>query len=82
MESGEEKTEEMKEIRIRVPLSDYERGQRVCRERFMSDFLKTAYYERINRIESKSKEARLRTLLRDKELVLPLIKECLEELNL
>jgi len=68
------------EIKIRIPMEDFARGQPYFHEeRYLSRFVLDAYLERVTRAEANNKSARVRKLAGDIELLLPIIKEMYQQ---
>ena len=64
------------EVKIRIPMDDFYRGQPYFHEeKYLSRYVLDAYLERVNRAEANSKSARTRILAGNIELLLPIIKE-------
>jgi hypothetical protein len=64
------------EVKIRLSAEDYARGQPYFDElKYLPKFFVDAYMEKVNRAESNSKSARLRTLMGNIEILEPVLIE-------
>jgi hypothetical protein len=64
------------EVKIRIPVEDFTRGQPYFGElKYLGKFMTDAYKEKINRSESNDKTGRLRVLANNIEMLLPVIIE-------
>jgi hypothetical protein len=68
------------EVKIRIPMADYTRGQSYFHaDKYLSRYVLDAYLEKINRAEANNKRAIAQRLANDIELLVPVLQEIFQQ---